>query len=110
MSFIEGTARDQASLLPPCAEDHVAPDALVRVVDAFLSSLNFVDLGFVRAVAAATGRPGITVTLAFFPIEQLILEPGAAVIRWACHLARQLRHGAHGEPFDCQTSLPCFNA
>lgn len=58
MSFIEGTARDQGSLLPPCVEDYVAPDALVRVVDAFVASLDLLELGFGRAVAAGTGRPG----------------------------------------------------
>src|ERR1700730_16391687 len=58
MSFIEGSARDQISLLPPCVDDYVAPDALVRVVDAFVASLSLAELGFGRAVAAATGRPG----------------------------------------------------
>lgn len=58
MSFIEGTDRGQVSLLPACVEDYVAPDALVRVVDAFVASLNLGVLGFGRTVAAATGRPG----------------------------------------------------
>lgn len=58
MSFIEGDSRDQISLLPACVDDYVAPDALVRVVDAFVASLELADLGFNRAVAAATGRPG----------------------------------------------------
>lgn len=58
MSFIEGTSRGQVSLLPPCVDDYVAPDALVRVVDAFVASLNLTELGFDRTVAAATGRPG----------------------------------------------------
>lgn|ERR1700736_4244101 len=58
MSFIEGSARDQVSLLPPCVDDYVASDALVRVVDAFVASLSLAELGFGRAVAAATGRPG----------------------------------------------------
>lgn len=58
MSFIEGTDRGQVSLLPPCVDDYVAPDALVRVVDAFVASLELGDLGFSRTVAAATGRPG----------------------------------------------------
>lgn len=58
MSFIEGTDRGQVSLLPPCVDDYVAPDALVRVVDAFVASLNLGELGFGRTVAAATGRPG----------------------------------------------------
>ena len=58
MSFIEGDSRDQISLLPACIDDYVAPDALVRVVDAFVASLDLAELGFNRAVAAATGRPG----------------------------------------------------
>lgn len=58
MSFIEGTERGQASLLPPCLDDYVAPDALVRIVDAFVASLDLTELGFGRTVAASTGRPG----------------------------------------------------
>ena len=58
MSFIDGDSRDQISLLPECIDDYVAPDSLVRVVDAFVASLDLVELGFHRAVAATTGRPG----------------------------------------------------
>lgn len=58
MSFIDGDSRDQISLLPACIDDYVAPDALVRVVDAFVGSLDLAELGFHRVVAAATGRPG----------------------------------------------------
>ena len=58
MSFIEGTARDQDNLLPPCVDDYVGHDALVRVIDAFVESLDLIDLGFTRAIAASTGRPG----------------------------------------------------
>ena len=58
VSFIEGTERGQASLLPPCLDDYVAPDALVRIVDAFVASLDLTELGFGRSVAAPTGRPG----------------------------------------------------
>ncbi len=39
MGLIEGLDRGQAALLPPCIDDYVAPDALVRVVDAFVASL-----------------------------------------------------------------------
>lgn len=59
MNFIEGQDRRQASLLRPCIEDYVADDALVRIVDAFVGSLDRSKLGFVRIVAAATGRPGL---------------------------------------------------
>lgn len=41
MSFIEGESRDQISLLPACVDDYVAPDALVRIVDAFVVSLTW---------------------------------------------------------------------
>lgn len=58
MSFIEGPDRAEVSLLPPSIEDYVAADALVRVVDAFVDSLDLSELGFARTVAAATGRPG----------------------------------------------------
>ena len=56
MGFIEGTDRGQVSLLPACVDDYVAPDALVRVVDAFVASLDLAELGVGRTVAAATGR------------------------------------------------------
>lgn len=39
MSFIQGPDRAEVSLLPPSIEDYVAPQALVRVVDAFVDSL-----------------------------------------------------------------------
>lgn len=58
MSFIGGDSRDQISLLPACIDDYVAADSLVRVVEAFVASLDLAELGFNRAVAAATGRPG----------------------------------------------------
>jgi transposase len=38
VSFIEGSARQEVSLLPPCVDDYVVSDALVRVVDAFVGA------------------------------------------------------------------------
>lgn len=58
MGFIEGGSRSEVELLPACIDDYVASDALVRVVDAFVGSLDVGELGFRRAFAAATGRPG----------------------------------------------------
>jgi hypothetical protein len=58
MGFIVGVGRRQVSLLPPCVEDYVASDAIVRVVDAFVDSLDLAALGFERTASAATGRPG----------------------------------------------------
>lgn len=38
-------------MLPACVDDYVAPDALVRVVDVVVASLNLAELGFGRTVA-----------------------------------------------------------
>ena len=56
MSFIEGTTHGPGQRLPACVDDYVAPDALVRVVDAFVASLDLTELGFSRTVAAAAVR------------------------------------------------------
>jgi transposase len=58
MNFIEGQERGQASLLPPCIDDYVPDNSLVRVVNLFVASLDLRKLGFERAIAASTGRPG----------------------------------------------------
>jgi transposase len=58
VGFIGGTDRAQIDLLPAHIEDYIAPQALVRIVDAFVASLDLADLGFNRSIAAETGRPG----------------------------------------------------
>jgi transposase len=58
MSYIRGDEREQGSFLPPVLDDYVGPDALVRVIDAFVGALDFGELGFERSLPAATGRPG----------------------------------------------------
>jgi transposase len=56
--FIEGFDRSQATLFPDRLEDWVDEDNPVRVIDAFVDALDLNGLGFVRATAAETGRPG----------------------------------------------------
>ena len=56
--FIEGTDRSQATLFPDRLEDWIDEDNPVRVIDAFVDALDLNGLGFVRATAAETGRPG----------------------------------------------------
>ena len=56
--FIEGIARGQTVLFPDRLEDWIDEDHLVRVIDFFVEELSLVDLGFVRAVHARTGRSG----------------------------------------------------
>lgn len=55
--YVEGSARDQVTLLPECLDDYVAEDNPVRVVDAFVEELNLEKLGFEGMAPAATGRP-----------------------------------------------------
>ena len=56
--FIEGTDRNQATLFPDRLEDWIEEDNPVQVIDAFVDALDLSGLGFERAIAAATGRPG----------------------------------------------------
>lgn len=58
MSYIQGMHRGQATMFPEALEDLIEPDAPVRVIDAFVASLDLEKLGFVRGQPAATGRPG----------------------------------------------------
>lgn len=56
--FIAAADRHQPMLLPPTVEGFIAKDAPVRVIDAFVASLDLHSLGFDRAMPAPTGRPG----------------------------------------------------
>lgn len=58
MSYIRGEARGQQTLFPVSLEDLIPADHLCRVIDSFVERLDFCALGFVRAEAAETGRPG----------------------------------------------------
>ncbi len=55
--YIEGVSRDQGTLFPERLDDLIAADALVRVVNAFVDSLDVRQLGFTKAVPAWEGRP-----------------------------------------------------
>src|ERR1700728_1478448 len=56
--FIEGEARSQSLLFPERLEDWIEEGNSVRVIDAFVESLDLRELGFDGAVPADTGRPG----------------------------------------------------
>jgi transposase len=55
--FVEGTDRGQSTLFPECLDDWVDENNPVRVVDAFVDTLDLVELGFDGAEPAETGRP-----------------------------------------------------
>ena len=57
MGFIKGTSREQITLMPDCIDDYVSADNSVRLIDAFVDSLNISSLGF-KAEPAMEGRPG----------------------------------------------------
>jgi transposase len=57
MGFIKGASREQVTLMPDCLDDYVSAENVVRVIDAFVWSLDVAALGF-KAQAAQEGRPG----------------------------------------------------
>lgn len=58
MAYIRGVGRTQGTLFPVTLEELIPDDHVCRVIDAFVGRLNFDGLGFGRAEAAETGRPG----------------------------------------------------
>lgn len=58
MGYLQGETRGQQTLFPVALDDLIPADHMCRVVDAFVGRLDMQALGFVRASAAETGRPG----------------------------------------------------
>jgi len=57
MKYIIGQEREQIMLLPDCIDDLIEQDNPVRVIDAFIDSLDIDELGFQRSTPNITGRP-----------------------------------------------------
>ena len=57
MPFIAGTNREEVLLFPEALDDYITESNPVCFIDAFVTSLDLAELGFTRAVPAATGRP-----------------------------------------------------
>jgi transposase len=57
MGFVRGESRDQGLLFPVSLDELMPEDHVCRVIDAFVGSLDLVQIGFSRAEPAATGRP-----------------------------------------------------
>jgi len=57
MKCIQGQDRSQITLFPDCIEDYVGEDNPVRVIDAFVDSLNVAESDFCRTTPKDTGRP-----------------------------------------------------
>ena len=58
MAFIQGEGRGQGTLFPVTLDELIPEDHVCRVIDAFVGRLDVAGLGFERAEAAETGRPG----------------------------------------------------
>ncbi len=58
MGFVQGEGRRQGTLFPVTWEELIADDQVCRVIDAFVARLDMAGLGWERAEAAETGRPG----------------------------------------------------
>jgi hypothetical protein len=58
MGDMRGEGRNQTALLPETIDDDIGEATPVRFLEACGAQLDLEQLGFVRATAAATGRPG----------------------------------------------------
>ena len=57
MEYIRGIPRNQITFATTSLEDDISQDNPVRVIDAFVDSLDLDSMGFKRAVPNVTGRP-----------------------------------------------------
>ena len=55
--FVVGVDRGQSTLLPECLDDWIDESNPVRVIDAFVDTLDLAELGFDGVAPEATGRP-----------------------------------------------------
>jgi len=57
MDYIEGANRDQRILFPDSLDEYISEESPVRVIDAFVDSLDLKQLSFKHATLNDTGRP-----------------------------------------------------
>ncbi len=57
MAYVKGENRQQITMFPEVMDDYVAEDNPVRVIEAFVMSLDMSELGFERAQVPTLGRP-----------------------------------------------------
>jgi len=57
MDYIEVSNRDQMVIFPESLDEYIAGENPVRVIDAFVDTLDLEALGFTHAVLNETGRP-----------------------------------------------------
>jgi transposase len=57
MAHVEGQSRYQVEFVAPALDELIRSDHPIRVIDAFVETLDLRDFGFARVDAEATGRP-----------------------------------------------------
>jgi len=57
MDFISGEGREQITLFPETINEFINENSAVRVIDAFINSIDLAALGFNRSETKKTGRP-----------------------------------------------------
>jgi hypothetical protein len=57
MEFISGENREQILMLPDCIGDYITDNNSVRVIEAYINSLDMAALGCIRPEPNTTGRP-----------------------------------------------------
>ena len=55
--YQQGQPREQREMCPPSLEERIAAENPIRVIDAFVDTLDIYGMGFEKARPAATGRP-----------------------------------------------------
>ena len=58
MRYIEGINRKSKIAFPEYIDDYITEDNPVRIIEAFVESLNMIELGFTNAIPKDKGRPG----------------------------------------------------
>jgi len=84
--YVEGVSRDQVTLFPERLDELIGADAPVRVVDAFVASLDMQALEFTKAAPLATGRPPYNPTdlLKLYIYGHLHELRSSRRLEWAC--------------------------
>src|SRR5262249_14406518 len=77
--FVEGADRGQSTLFPECLDDWIDENNPVRVIDAFVDTLDLGALDFEGVAPAETGRP------AYHP--SVLLKLYSTAISTACSRA-----------------------
>ncbi|SHK61815.1 transposase, partial [Paramaledivibacter caminithermalis] len=58
MRYIEGINRKSKIAFPEYIDDYITEDNPVRIIDAFVESLDMAELGFKNSIPKDKGRPG----------------------------------------------------